>query len=117
MIRVKGYRVLVNPDRVDLKTPAGLIIAADKKIEQSAQVYGTVTAVGERAWEGMTPYAEVGDYVLYSQYAGKVVTDPLTREQFVIMNDEDILAVVDRPEEEVSIEDTLNALETRREAV
>ena len=119
MINVKGHRVLVKPDMVELKTKAGLIIAADKKVEQSAQQYGTLVGVGTEAWEDYKePFAEVGDYVLYSQYAGKVVHDPVDKEGYVIMNDVDVLATVDRPEEEEGeIEDVLAALDTRREAV
>ena len=120
-IRVKGDRVLVKPDMVELKTQAGLIIAADKKIEQAGQQYGTVVAVGPEAWDDRKePFAEVGDYVLYSQYAGKVVHDPAdNNEGYVIMNDVDILATLDRPEEsnDNTLDDVIAALDTRRESI
>ena len=46
MIKVKGYRVLIKPDIVDLTTPSGIVIASDKKIEQSGQQYGTIVQIG-----------------------------------------------------------------------
>lgn len=117
MINVKGNRVLVAPDKVELKTQAGIIIAADKKIEQSGQQYGTLVSAGNEAWEDFDiPFAEAGDYVLYSQYAGKVVHDPVDGEGYVIMNDVDILATLDRPDSQ-STDDILQSLDTRREAV
>ena len=117
-INVKGYRLLIKPDMVDLKTPAGLVIAADRKLEQAAQVRGYVHSVGERCWEGHEPYAAVGDYVMYSKYAGKVVEDPETNDQFVIINDEDILAVItNAPAENESLDSVVKALDGRRESV
>ena len=119
MISVKGHRVLISPDEVELKTKAGLIIAADKKVEQSAQQYGTVVGVGANAWEDYSePFAKVGDYVIYSQYAGKVIHNPEDGKGYLIINDVDILATTDKPEKEVGeLDDVLAALDTRREAV
>ncbi len=116
MINIKGNRILVKPDMVELKTKAGLIIAADKKVEQSAQQFGTVVSVGSDAWEDCAePFAKVGDYILYSQYAGKVVHDPADNEGYIIMNDLDVLATVDKPETvENDITDVISALDTRR---
>ena len=121
MINVKGNRILVKPETVEMKTESGIIIAADKmseRIEQSGQQYGTVVSVGDYAWEDYkTPFAKVGDYVLYSQYAGKVVHDPQNNQGYVIMNDVDILATLDRPDRKVTTDDVLVALDTRREAI
>lgn len=116
MIQVKGYRLLVKPDIVDLTTPAGLVIAADRKVEQAAQVRGVVHSVGERCWEGYEPYAKVGDYILFSKYAGKVVEDPETDEQFIILNDEDVLGVVTGVTKEKTLDDVVTALDNRRES-
>ena len=117
-IEVKGYRLLIKPDIVDLKTESGIVIAADRKLEQAAQVRGYVHSVGERCWEGMEPYAKVGDYVLYSKYAGKVVEDPETHEQYVIINDEDLLAVITGQKKAgASVDEVMKALDGRREAV
>ncbi len=117
MIRVKGYRLLVKPDIVDLTTPAGLVLAVDKKLEQASQVRGYVHSVGERCWEGHEPYAQVGDYIIFSRYAGKVVED-VDGEQFIILNDEDVLGTLDPKElEDETLEDVVKALDSRRERV
>jgi len=41
-----------------------------------------------------TQWAKVGDRVYYSQYGGKFVVDPTTEEEYVMMNDEDIMGVI-----------------------
>lgn len=102
MIEPVGYRVMVKPDDVELTTPGGIVLALDENIEKHAQVHGTVVAYGSQAWlatqldENGTsvgePWVNVGDRVLYSKYGGKTVIDPANGEEFVMLNDVDILA-------------------------
>lgn len=96
MIHPRGYRLIVRPDELETQTAAGILIVTDEKLEKAGQMRGTLVSVGSRCWEGTDPYAQIGDWVLYSRYAGKNLEDPETREQYVILNDEDILAVLDR---------------------
>ena len=78
--------------------------------------YGVLVAAGPQAWKahakaildylGSTdPYARkpgdllgdwavIGDTVMYSRYAGKGVYDPLTGEEYYLIHDEDVLAVL-----------------------
>lgn len=100
MIHPKGYRLIVQPDDVEMTTQSGVIIVTDEKLEKAGQMRGTLVAVGGLCWEDSEPYAEIGDWVLYARYAGKNLEDPVTRERYVILNDTDILAVIDRPEED-----------------
>ena len=117
-IEVKGYRLLVKPDIVDeIKTEAGIVIATDRKLEQAAVQRGILHSVGSRCWEGHEPYAAVGDYVIYSKYAGKIIEDPEDNEQYIILNDEDILAVCTGSKEALTNKEIMQGLETRREAV
>ena len=117
-ILVKGYRLLIKPDMVELKTESGLVIAADRKLEQAAQVRGYIHSVGSKCWDGEEPYAKVGDYVLYSKYAGKVVDDPEDNEQYIILNDEDVLAVITGAKKEgTSVDSVVQALDARRESM
>ena len=82
MILPRGYRLLLKPDSVDFVTPAGIIVAVDKKLEIAGQQRCTLVAVGARCWEGHEPYAVPGDWVLISKYAGKVVADPRTEQEY-----------------------------------
>lgn len=111
MLIVKGHRVLVKPDPVkdQLDLPQGLkehnfevVKPADlERREEVATQIGTVIGVGKtafRAFDGQDPnwepWCKVGDRVLYTRYAGKLVEDPVTKEKFFVMNDEDIQAVI-----------------------
>lgn len=75
-------------------------IITDKKVERSIEVFGTLVGAGDQAWKAFSkdfngqPWAKIGDRVMYSQHAGRYVTDPESGEQFLIMNDDDLTAVI-----------------------
>jgi co-chaperonin GroES (HSP10) len=100
MIIPTGYRVLVKPDDIEKVTKGGIVLVTDEKLERAAQHVGTVVSVGRQAWKAFSKnydgdaWANVGDRIIYSKYAGKYVKDPETKEQFVILNDEDVVAIV-----------------------
>ena len=100
-IHPKGRRVLVKADDLETVTPAGIVVVTDEKLERAGQMRGTLVAAGDLAFKGFvegkeTPWANIGDWVLYARYAGKRVDDPVTEEEYIILNDEDILATLDR---------------------
>jgi co-chaperonin GroES (HSP10) len=100
MIKVCGHRVLVKPE-VEKQTASGIIIALDEHKERAASMYGTVMDVGESAWMDFrtNPWCYEGDRVIFAKYAGRVVEDPEQPDtKFIILNDEDILAVVSHKE-------------------
>lgn len=100
MIKAIGYRVLIKADPVETTTESGIILAIDEKRERVAQEYGEVIDIGPLAWKEINknysdePWCKVGDRVVFSKYGGKLVIDPDTAQEYVILNDEDILAVV-----------------------
>ena len=100
MIIPTGYRILVKPDNVEQITKSGIVLVTDEKLERPAQHVGTLVSVGKQAWKAFSktydgePWAYVGDRIIYSKYAGKFVKDPETQEEFVIMNDEDVVAII-----------------------
>ena len=55
----------------------------------------------DRADPHWKPWANVGDTVIYTKYGGKFVTDPDTKERYVVLNDEDVTAVIDPPQEDI----------------
>ena len=98
-IEVKGRRLLVLPDPLQEVSEGGIILQYDKKLERAAQSTGTLVKIGDLAWTGFDKdlqWAEVGDWVLYSKYAGKLVTDPVTNIDYMVLNDEDLIAVLTR---------------------
>jgi len=110
---VKGHRLLVKPDapkdsynkdvpeelkKLDFK------IAMDsdqEKREEVAASIGTVVQVGNTCWsafdrksDGWEPWCKVGDRITFSRYGGKLQQDPVTKEKFMVINDEDVHCIV-----------------------
>jgi co-chaperonin GroES (HSP10) len=118
MIIPKGHRVLIKPDEVESQTATGIILVQDERLAKGGNQFGTIVSVGKQAWKAFRevdengkevngrPWAEVGDRVIFAKYAGKFVYDPTTgtsdkdREEYLIINDEDIVAVI-KDEKEV----------------
>lgn len=100
MIKPVGHRILVKVDSANLETDWGFKVVSDEKLENAAQIIGTLISAGDQAWKAFgyqftgKPWAEVGDRVMFAQYSGNTVEDPETGELYKLMNDEDITAVV-----------------------
>jgi co-chaperonin GroES (HSP10) len=97
-----GYRVKVRPEKVEEVSKGGIIVATGetKKLEQAAQVRGTVLEVSPVAYleyieKGLEPWCKVGDVVLYQKHAGMRVLgdDGKPRDDELLLNDTDITAV------------------------
>lgn len=96
-----GFCVLVKPDE-----PAGSLksntIAIPDTVSDRWRIEadtGTLIAVGNCAWRGIqghdgSPWANVGDHVVYAKYGGKVMTDPETGEKSILLQDKDIIGVM-----------------------
>lgn len=94
-IRPAGHRVLVKPLPLETQTKGGIFIPTDERKEK-AQIRGTIVAVGPNAWKAFddgSPWASEGDEVWFAQYGGYLVRDPVTDEEFRLLNDEDVCAV------------------------
>jgi co-chaperonin GroES (HSP10) len=98
-----GHMVLVTPDAVDEKTSGGLYLAVEtKERRQNEQVIGTIVRIGINAWRAFDdgiPWAKEGDRVFYARNGGWKITDPDTKEQFVLLTDEDICATLEKGDE------------------
>ena len=111
MLNVTGHRVMVKPDppkeQVRLSEELKKInfeIGMDSDTERREQVgtqIGTVVGIGHTAWQAFDksspdwkPWCGVGDRVIFARYAGKLVSDPVTEEEFMVLNDEDIQCVI-----------------------
>ncbi len=96
-IKPTGHYVLVLPDPVEKKTAGGLYLA-NETIENKERdtTVGTLVAVGPIGWEEFgdgSPWASIGDKVSYGKYAGRDMLG-VDEEKYVLMNCEDILAVI-----------------------
>ena len=107
-LNTSGYdpidmRVLVKPDPVATKTAGGLLLT-DETIErdQWAVTRGTLVAAGACAWDeakrirGFVP-PEIGARVMFGKYTGNSNGKGFKGddgEDYRLMNDEDILAIV-----------------------
>lgn len=99
------HRIIVKQEKLEDRDETfkkakevGIIIHQDeRKREQAAVDTGTVVAIGPTAFRDFNvdePPIQVGDYVTYAKYGGKTITDPETQEEFVALNDEDIISVL-----------------------
>lgn len=100
-IKACGYRLIVKADEIETQTESGLTIVLEENLsrEQTAQVYGTIIDIGPECWRGGEAWAEVGDRVCYVRHAGKHIIDKKTDEEFVVLNDEDILVIMEKLDE------------------
>lgn len=92
------YHVMLKPDETKEQYKGLLDLSAlDAKAEKNAQTIGTIVDIGEDAfvaYKPKTPFAglKIGDRVHFPRYSGKWVKDLNTNEEFLIINDEDIIA-------------------------
>jgi co-chaperonin GroES (HSP10) len=105
MILPVGHRVLVKQESYEetdavfrSARKAGIVIEKDKSVRYQESVdIGEVVLVGSTAWKdfGSDAWAKVGDKVVFAKHAGKRVEDPENKEShFVVLNDEDIVAII-----------------------
>ena len=90
-----GFRVLIKPKDVEEMTAGGIIVVDEtREAERRTTQVGHIVAVGNTAWAAYDdgkPWAEVGDKVVYVKYGGKLIKDPDTGVEYVLLNDEDVL--------------------------
>lgn len=105
MIEPLLHRIIVKQQKLEevdqtLKRAraAGIVIAehADTARAQAGVDKGTVVAIGPTAYRDFntnTPI-KVGDVVVFAKFSGKVIQDPEDGEEYVALNDEDIVAII-----------------------
>lgn len=95
-IKPCGDRVLLKPDPIEQKLESGIIIPETVTGKHGmAQVIGTVVGHGPDCWTDYSgPFAKVGDKVMYAKYGGLTITG-MDGEDYRIVNDTDITALVD----------------------
>lgn len=99
-----GHRVLIKPQKLEevddaykAAQRAGIILQeTHEKLQQAAIDKGLVISVGSTAFKdyGGEAWCKEGDLVAYARYGGKLIKDPKTQEDFLVLNDEDIIAII-----------------------
>lgn len=100
-IEVIGFRILVKPDNIleskQYKTTIKdfVIAGQEKEREQQAVDKGIVVQMGPAVFDDykFDNPLQPGDHIVYAKFAGKEVVDPETEEKFVIILDEDVVAI------------------------
>ncbi len=99
----KGYKLLIAIPKLEEKTQGGVIIPDKLKgLEQTASIIGLVIALGDAAYKDAEkfpdgPYCKEGDFVIFRSYSG--TRFKLRGEEFRLINDDTVEAVVDDPRE------------------
>jgi co-chaperonin GroES (HSP10) len=108
-IRPVGHKVLVPFDELERVSDGGIILAHfNERLAQQNKQLATIVDAGRDAWRAFRkhwwiftlpgkPWAKPGDWVFVHKYAGQFIEDPVTGENNLgLLNDDDILAVVDK---------------------
>jgi co-chaperonin GroES (HSP10) len=96
-IHPKGHRVLILPDPVEEVTQSGIILSVGetRDRERLAQLKGTIVEIGDSAWlDQPSPWAKVGDHVIFGKYSG-LIYDGADEKEYRIINDLDVVAIVE----------------------
>ena len=99
----QGYKLLIAIPKLEEKTSGGVIIPDKLKgMEQTASIIGLVIAMGKTAYKDSDkfpdgPYCKEGDFVIFRSYSG--TRFKLRGEEFRLINDDTVEAVVDDPRE------------------
>lgn len=90
-----GHRLLVVPDVVEDREGTLFLAPATMERRKNEKIFGTVAKIGPDAFKafGGTDWCQVGDHICFAKFAGFTITDPDTKEQFRVMNDEDVILV------------------------
>lgn len=105
-----GHYVLVRPQKLEDIDPSyaaakrmGLEVAGqEKRKEQIAVSKGIVISLGKSAYKDMQdgePWCKQGDLVAYVRHGGMFVQDPDTKEDMLLLNDSDIVALLKKETE------------------
>jgi co-chaperonin GroES (HSP10) len=95
-----GYQILVAKPKIEDKTEGGILKPQEfLRKEEAGSVVGYVVGMGDLAYADKerfpTPWCKDGDFVLIGAYRGSRFS--VDGEEFVIINDDMILATVDDP--------------------
>ena len=95
-----NWKVLVQPNQVNMKTKGGLYLAPiSKDNEEYLTAHGRIAAMGDlaykdretgEAWKTVSP--KVNDRVTYGKYAGQKIT--INGVKLLLLNDDELTSII-----------------------
>jgi co-chaperonin GroES (HSP10) len=98
-----GWRIAILPYRGAEKTKGGIVLAEEtQRKTQLGTTCGYVLKVGELAYADQSkfpggPWCKEGDWIIFGRYAGARI--PIDGGEIRLLNDDEVLAVVNSPED------------------
>ena len=100
-----GHRILVKRDEVEKVSKGGIDLSAVETVKEKQHLNrGTVLKIGSTCWGaqwlggGATPWCKEGDKILFAKYAGTNYMDEETKEEFLLIQDEDVIMIIQEKE-------------------
>lgn len=98
------HRILIKQDKLEeademyvraRKMGIEIALTDDNKRAQASVDTGTVVDIGATAFRdfGTTSPVQKGDRIAYARFSGKFVKDPIDGVEYVMLNDEDVVAI------------------------
>lgn len=105
MIEPLLHRIVVKPEKFEdfsedhrRMRSIGLVAPEleEMKRAQASVDRGVVVSIGATAYRdyGVEPQVKIGDVVNYARFSGKLIKDHSDGEEYVILNDEDLICVI-----------------------
>jgi co-chaperonin GroES (HSP10) len=104
-----GWKVIVRPKKGKTTTEGGLDVSATVDAQEHLVYLGEIVAVGEAAFMTKTAGGlnmsewrvrpQVGDFCIFSPYGGLQIRPSGEKQKLLLMNDTDIHAIVDDPDD------------------
>ena len=68
----------------------------DHKRAQASVDRGVVVSIGATAYRdyGVECPVKIGDVVNYARFSGKIIVDPETEQEYIALNDEDLICII-----------------------
>lgn len=102
MITVTGCRVLVRPlkeeeldENVKRAKALGIqFLEQDERKQKAAMDRGVVLQIGPKTSPDYMEGVKIGDTIGFAKFGGKFITDPETKDELLVINDEDVICVI-----------------------
>jgi len=96
----QGYRLLVKPREIEVKTKGGIILADQtREAQKFAVVCSQVISMGSDCYQDMekskSKWCKTGDWILTGKYVG--LKFMYAGEEYSIINDDEVVATIPDP--------------------